>query len=54
MYIVIGWIALQIAFGNTSQQADRTGALHKLSSEPFGKAEPVKLNETSGCLRGLW
>jgi hypothetical protein len=36
MYIVIGWIALQIAFGHTRQQADRTGALHELSSTPFG------------------
>jgi len=36
MYIVIGWIALQIAFGRTRQQADRTGALHELSSTPFG------------------
>jgi Domain of Unknown Function (DUF1206) len=36
MYIVIGWIALQIAFGNTRQQADRTGALHALSATPFG------------------
>jgi uncharacterized membrane protein len=38
MYIVIGWIALQIAFGNTRQQADRTGALHELSSTPLGEA----------------
>lgn len=36
MYIVIGWIALLIAFGKTSQQADRTGALHELSTRPFG------------------
>lgn len=36
MYIVIGWIALLIAFGKTSQQADRTGALHELSITPFG------------------
>jgi hypothetical protein len=36
MYIVIGWIALQIAFGHSRQQADRTGALHELSSAPFG------------------
>src|ERR1700761_2119378 len=27
MYVVIGWIAVEIAFGQTSQQADRTGAL---------------------------
>jgi hypothetical protein len=37
MYIVIGWIALQIAFGHTRQQADRTGALHELSSTALGK-----------------
>jgi hypothetical protein len=36
MYVVIGWIALQVAFGKSSQQADRTGALHELSSTPFG------------------
>jgi hypothetical protein len=36
MYVVIGWIALQIAFGQTRQQADRTGALHALSATPFG------------------
>jgi hypothetical protein len=38
MYIVIGWIALLVAFGKTSQQADRTGALHELSTKPFGAA----------------
>ena len=37
MYVVIGWIALQIAFGKTRQQADRTGALHALSATPFGE-----------------
>ncbi len=38
MYAVIGWIALQIAFGNSRQQADKNGALHTLSSTPFGAA----------------
>jgi hypothetical protein len=38
MYAVIGWIALQIAFGKTHQLADRSGALHELSSTPFGAA----------------
>jgi Domain of Unknown Function (DUF1206) len=38
MYAVIGWIALQIAFGKTHQLADRTGALHQLSGTPFGAA----------------
>ena len=32
----LGWIALQVAFGKSRQQADRTGALHELSSTPFG------------------
>jgi hypothetical protein len=36
MYIVIGWIALQVAFGNSSQQADRTGAAHTLGGTPLG------------------
>lgn len=35
-YVVIGWIALLIAFGKSRQQADKTGALHALSSTPFG------------------
>lgn len=36
LYIVIGWLAVQIAFGHSSQQADRTGALHSISSTPVG------------------
>lgn len=30
MYVIIGWIAVEIAFGKTSQHANRTGALHAL------------------------
>jgi len=37
MYAVIGWIAVQIAFGHSSQQADRTGALHVLGGNRFGE-----------------
>ena len=36
MYVVIGWIAVQIAFFHSSQQADRTGALHAISATPVG------------------
>jgi hypothetical protein len=36
MYVVIGWIAVQIAFGHSSQQADRTGALHAIGTTPVG------------------
>jgi hypothetical protein len=37
MYVVIGWIAVQIAFGHSRQQADRTGALHVLGGNWFGE-----------------
>lgn len=36
MYIVIGWIALLIAFGKTSRRADSSGAVHALGTTPFG------------------
>jgi hypothetical protein len=36
MYALIGWIAVQIAFGHSRQQADRTGALHSIGSTPVG------------------
>jgi Domain of Unknown Function (DUF1206) len=36
MYLIIGWIAVQIAVGHSRQQADRTGALHSISSTPVG------------------
>src|SRR5215469_12348539 len=34
--MIIGWIAVEVAFGHSRQQADRTGALHALSSTPVG------------------
>lgn len=36
MYVIVGWLAIQIAFGHSSRQADRTGALHSISSTPVG------------------
>lgn len=36
MYVIIGWIAVQIAFGHSSRQADRTGALHAIGATPVG------------------
>lgn len=36
LYVIIGWIAVQVAFGHSGQQADRTGALHSISSTPVG------------------
>jgi len=37
LYLVIGWIAVMIAFGKSSQQADRTGALHVIGKSPPGE-----------------
>jgi len=37
MYVIIGWLAVRIAFGNSRQQADRTGALHEVAATPAGQ-----------------
>ncbi len=36
MYVIIGWIALQIAFGSSGHQADSAGALRLLAQNPVG------------------
>jgi len=36
MYVLIGWIAVQVAFGHSRQQADRTGALQAIGSTGVG------------------
>jgi uncharacterized protein DUF1206 len=36
MYMIIGWIALLIAFGHHGGQADRSGALRLVAATPFG------------------
>src|ERR1700761_6489713 len=37
LYVIIGWIAIQVAFGQSGQQADQTGALHLLGRSPAGQ-----------------
>lgn len=37
MYIIIGWIAVQVAFGHSRQQADNSGALHAIGATPAGE-----------------
>jgi hypothetical protein len=34
--MIIGWIAVEVAFGRSRQQADQTGALHALAATPVG------------------
>ncbi|KOG35161.1 DUF1206 domain-containing protein [Streptomyces resistomycificus] len=36
IYLLVGVLALQIAFGENNQQADRGGALAELAEKPFG------------------
>ena len=36
LYILIGWIAILVALGQSSQQADQQGALQLLAGQPYG------------------
>jgi Domain of Unknown Function (DUF1206) len=36
LYVLIGWLAVQIAVGHSRQQADQTGALHAVAATPVG------------------
>jgi hypothetical protein len=36
LYLMVGWIAVQAAFGQSGQQADKSGALQEISSTPVG------------------
>jgi hypothetical protein len=36
IYVLVGVLALRIAFGDGSRQADRSGALAEIAQEPFG------------------
>lgn len=38
LYMIIGWIALQIAFGSSGRQADSAGALRLVARTPLGTA----------------
>jgi hypothetical protein len=37
VHILLGWIALQLALGRTTDKADKVGALRELGNKPFGK-----------------
>jgi hypothetical protein len=38
LYILIGWIAVLVALGHSSHEADQQGALQLLASQPYGLA----------------
>jgi hypothetical protein len=37
LYVIIGWIAIQVAFGQSGQEADQAGALRELGRNPAGE-----------------
>ena len=37
MYVVVGWLALQIAFGESEGKASGSGALREMAQQPFGE-----------------
>jgi hypothetical protein len=36
-HLLVGWIALQLAFGKASKEGDQAGAFKTLAEQPFGK-----------------
>jgi hypothetical protein len=38
VHLLVTWLALQLAFGHSSQPANQYGALHELAQQPFGAA----------------
>jgi hypothetical protein len=36
MHLVIGWLAVQLAFGDREGSASTSGAIHQLAEQPFG------------------
>jgi hypothetical protein len=38
LYGLVGILALQIAFGGSGEEADKTGAIHTVAEQPFGTA----------------
>jgi len=36
VHLMVGWLALQVAFGEKSEQASSSGAMHALADQPFG------------------
>jgi amino acid transporter len=37
VYLLLAWIAVQVAFGGSDQSADNSGALKELAEKPFGR-----------------
>lgn len=53
VYVLVGVLALRIAFGDGGKQADRQGALHQIGSQPLGTAMLWVLAVGFACMT-LW
>ncbi|WP_042405427.1 DUF1206 domain-containing protein [Streptacidiphilus carbonis] len=53
VYVLVGALAIRIAFGGRGGQADRQGALHEVASQPFGAQMLWILVVGFGCM-ALW
>lgn len=53
VHLIVAYLALQVAFGDSSQQADQKGAIAEIGSTPFGKTTLLVL--AVGLIAyGLW
>ncbi|MGX9882588.1 DUF1206 domain-containing protein [Streptomyces sp. NPDC002276] len=53
VYVLVGALALRIAFGHGGREADRQGALQQVAAQPFGKAMLWMLVVGFGCM-AIW
>ncbi|MFI6405526.1 DUF1206 domain-containing protein [Streptomyces sp. NPDC050548] len=53
VYVLVGALALRIAFGDGGREADRQGALQQVAAQPFGKAMLWMLVVGFGCM-AIW
>ncbi len=53
VYVLVGALALQIAFGGGGREADRQGALQQVAAQPFGKVMLWLLVIGFGCMT-IW
>src|SRR5690606_9763983 len=53
LHLVLGWLAVQLAWGSSSGSADQTGALEQLAENPMGAAL-LWLVVVGFVLLGVW
>jgi len=53
IYILVGWVALLVALGQSSREADQQGALQLLADKPYGLVSLWLLGMIGTIARGL-